>query len=154
MTSLAVTITAAPASTSDGICTGQQSCLLNIRCYRGISVAGFEYSNAYSGNSTLQGLSQSSPSRYATEQLLRADVSSHIRGSQMQSQPMRSIAALKGTATDAQRAISDSMKSKLKPYANFDVFERYSHLCARNVSARYPPNLPQIASCYFVATPV
>nr|GFA86127.1 hypothetical protein [Tanacetum cinerariifolium] len=41
-----------------------------------------------------------------------------------------------GTTADAQRATSDSMKRKLKPDANFDVFERYSHLCARNVSAR------------------
>ncbi|GJT33496.1 hypothetical protein Tco_0923915 [Tanacetum coccineum] len=108
------------------------------------------------------GLSQSSPSRYATEQLLRADGSLHIRGSQMQSQPIgrnmtpklhsnldiflrysefraqnaapRSIAALKGTTADAQRATSDSMKRKLKPDANSNVFERYSHLCARNVN--------------------
>ncbi|GKA64050.1 hypothetical protein Tco_0763656 [Tanacetum coccineum] len=44
--------------------------------------------------------------------------------------------SLKGTTRDAQRAISDSMKRKLKPDANSDVFERYSYLCARNVSAR------------------
>ncbi|GKB98872.1 hypothetical protein Tco_0985009, partial [Tanacetum coccineum] len=51
---------------------------------------------------------------------------------------------------DAQRATSDSMKRKLKPYADSYVFERYSHLCARNVGPRYSPNLPQATDgrCY------
>ncbi|GKC75496.1 hypothetical protein Tco_1126270 [Tanacetum coccineum] len=46
----------------------------------------------------------------------------------------RSIAALKGTAADAERTTSDSVNRKLKPDADSNAFERYSHLCARNVS--------------------
>ncbi|GJR07297.1 hypothetical protein Tco_0530281 [Tanacetum coccineum] len=97
-------------------------------------------------------LSQSFPSRVATEQLLPMDGSSYIRGIFQrysdfcaQNATPRSIEALKGPAADAQRATLDSVKRKLKPYAYSDVFERYSHLCARNVIPRYSPNLPQVA---------
>ncbi|GKE99856.1 hypothetical protein Tco_0023207, partial [Tanacetum coccineum] len=46
-------------------------------------------------------------------------------------------------AADTQTATLDSVKRKLKPDADFYAFERYSHLCARKVSPRYSPNLPQ-----------
>ncbi|GKB83508.1 hypothetical protein Tco_0950403 [Tanacetum coccineum] len=91
-------------------------------------------------------LSQSSPSRYAAEQLLRADGSSHIRGSQMQSQLIapRSIAALKGTTADAQRATSDSMKRKLKPDANSNVFKILPSFVRRIVKRL---SAPEIVKC-------
>ncbi|GJT46366.1 hypothetical protein Tco_0955081 [Tanacetum coccineum] len=45
-------------------------------------------------------------------------------------EPLRVV---NGIAADAQRATSDSLKRKLKLDTDSYVFERYSHLCARNV---------------------
>ncbi|GJV32475.1 hypothetical protein Tco_1392875 [Tanacetum coccineum] len=63
----------------------------------------------------------------------------------------RWICIMTGITADAQRATSDSLKRKLKPDADSYVFERYSHLCERNVSPRYSPNLPQAIDARAVA---
>nr|GFD13850.1 hypothetical protein [Tanacetum cinerariifolium] len=46
-------------------------------------------------------------------------------------------------AADVEKRNSDHGKRKLRTHEDSDVFETYSHLCARNVGPRFPSDLPQ-----------
>ncbi|GJX11911.1 hypothetical protein Tco_0201770 [Tanacetum coccineum] len=118
-------------------------------------LAAFQYLDVYGESSTSQALFQ--PSGFCDSQLQSQPSNSnmvphlHTHSDVFQNyyelcewcaRP-QCVTALRGTAFDVQRSDPDSAKRKVATNEDYDLFEAYSQLCARNVRAWCSADLAQ-----------